>query len=175
MKSARAVAFAIFLSAVLPTSGFAQIYLEVDPLAYVMKGYSLHAGNYFSLTKADIGVFGLEIPQSVHGNKDFTVTMTGFGAKFHYTGGTEGGWFAGLGGGYTKKTYSVSGGSTSKNSFSLGIEVGYRYQFKDTGLYLQPWLGIDHAFSDKKLIVNGKIFEESEISFFPTVHIGWKF
>lgn len=166
---------AVFLTAMVSSSGFSQVYVEVDPLAYAMKGYSLHTGYFFSSTKLDVGMFGLEIPQSVHGNNDFTITMGGFGTKFHFTGGTDGGWFAGIGGGYTKTTYSALGGSTSRNRFSLGVEGGYRYQFENMGLYIQPWLGIDHTFSDKKTTVNGKVFEEDEVSFFPTIHIGWKF
>lgn len=175
MKFVRQIFTVAIIIAAFSSNGFAQIYVEVDPLAYIMKGYSLHTGYVFNGMKIDAGVFGLEVPQAVHGNKDFTVKMGGFGAKWHYLGSSTAGWFAGFGAGYTKTTYSVTGGSTSKNRFSFGVEGGYRFEFENTGLYIMPWLGIDHAFGDSKTTVNGKIFEEGTVSFFPTVHIGWAF
>lgn len=153
----------------------AQVYIESDPIAFMLNGYSFHAGYYFTTSKIDAGIFGIDIPESFHGNKGFDETGNGIGFKWHYYGSSNDGWFIGIGAGYVSMKYFFEEKSRSISQFSTGIETGYRLKIKHSGFYLQPWVGINHNFGPKHISVNQKTFKEKEISFFPTIHLGWEF
>ncbi len=175
MKRVRLFVLLLVLWFCTMETGFAQVQVEVDPIAYLLKGYSVHMGYLFQTSKVDAGVFGLEVPKSIHGNAAFTVKMGGFGLKWHYFGKSTGGFYAGIGTGYSGTKYSANGETRTVNSFSVGVEAGYRIEFQGTGFYICPWLGLDHDFGPKNIFVAGKSFKLGEITPFPTVHLGWKF
>jgi hypothetical protein len=57
--------------------------LEIDPIAYVLNGYSVHGIYVFNKTRFDIGVFGIEQPEGFDGNDGFKVKIQGVGAKIN--------------------------------------------------------------------------------------------
>lgn len=123
--------------------------IEVDPIAYIFNGYSLH-GIYQTTGcwSFDVGVFGILEPEFYSSNKGFETIHKGVGAKVHYhlQGKDTKGFYVGLGNGYSTM------GATNKESktkvigysWSAGIHTGYRFfMFNNNnsrGLYLTPWV-----------------------------------
>ena len=56
---------------------------------------------------------------------------------------------------------------------NIGGRVGYRIPIGDT-LFLSPWIGVGPA-TDGDREINGKTYEKSHLSIFPTVHLGYRF
>ncbi|MEO7049822.1 MAG: hypothetical protein ABI091_31245, partial [Ferruginibacter sp.] len=58
--------------------------LEVDPLAYVLNGYSVHGSYNYNHFKYDVGFYGIQVPTELDNNKNFTTKSIGFGLKVAY-------------------------------------------------------------------------------------------
>lgn len=156
--------------------------VELDPIAYALKGFSVHLGYQKNVIRYDAGVFGLDEPSSFSVNKDFKVRLKGFGIKAIYMGNKPGGWFAGIGTdyGFVNATHKLTGDQKKGNTIGIGINGGYRVLVGKTaktgsGLYFSPWLGVDKVFFVKKPVFTSTTYKEQNIRFFPTVHVGWRF
>lgn len=157
------------------------IEVEVDPIAYALKGYSLHGIYAHKRLRFDLGVFGIEQPGSITGNKDFTTMTRGFGLKVNYIITGIRGLYAGLDAGYAandvkdKNTMQTDIG----HNLSLGAHAGYRFFLFPkksnflSGLYITPWAGIsyNHVYDEVKLTG----YKEGNVGYFATVHIGYRF
>ena len=55
---------------------------EIDPLAYIFDGHSLHVGLGYRRLRLDVGAFGLDTPHFLESHDDFDTSSSGFGAKF---------------------------------------------------------------------------------------------
>ncbi|MFC0186133.1 hypothetical protein SAMN04515674_12362 [Pseudarcicella hirudinis] len=160
--------------------------VEVDPVAYILKGYSLH-GIYqpFSNWSFDLGVFGIEEPEGYSGNSGFRVTHKGFGVKahYHFNGKTTRGLYTGFSFGYsrTEAVYKQSGESAGGHGLGFGPHIGYRFFLNkpkegiQRGLYITPWVGVDYSLPAEKIDFEKQKYQESRWTFFPTVHFGYRF
>lgn len=151
--------------------------LEVDPIAYAAKGYSVHLNTHFPEAGfiIDLGVFAMDIPESFEKNKDFDTKFNGYGIKFNYTGNDPDGFFIGFSGGESH-VYALEKDSQQEAKdlvSSLGVQMGYRLGKK--GWYIQPWIGIDYSLKEIVLSAGGKEYKQDRIQFFPTVHVGYQF
>jgi hypothetical protein len=148
--------------------------IEVDPIAYVLGGYSLHAGLGSGPVRVDIGAFALDLPEFFHGNPDFDVSFNGYGAKLQYFPFAEqGAGFFGVDVGVARQLVQRKG-SAEMNRLTwvgLGGHVGWRFDLVG-GLYATPWLGVSRTFGNDAVTLQGKTFEPSPVVFFPAVHIG---
>jgi len=66
--------------------------IEADPMAYLFKGLSVHAGYSFDMWRFSLGTFGIDLPQAFHGNEGFDSYMKGAGisSDFFFSKYTEG-------------------------------------------------------------------------------------
>lgn len=156
--------------------------IEVDPLAYGFKGYSLHAAYQLNRFRYDAFVFGIETPDFLTSNDDFKERSNGFGFKVDYIGKNPGGWFVGLETDYsfTKATLKENGQSHKGQTLAIGIRGGYRFLFGKAsngykGFYIAPWVGLDGLIHTKDIQFEQKQYKQEGFRIFPTLHLGWRF
>lgn len=155
--------------------------VEVDPIAYVLKGYSLHAIYMHNRFRYDWGFFGIEPPAGLTGNKDFAVRTTGFGLKVNYLLQGVKGAYVGLDAGHATNTVSntKTGWRDIGHNASIGAHLGYRFflfprnQSALAGLYLTPWAGLSYNLHYDKVKLDG--YKETPLGYFATFHIGYRF
>ena len=157
--------------------------LEVDPIAYLLKGYSLHGIYHRNHLRFDVGVYGIEPPEFAHGNEGFTVKNQGVGIKVNYLFKDVQGFYAGLDGGFgsTQATFKKTEEKDTGHSYSLDVHAGYRiFPFLHAegflkGFYLNPWAGFGYDFIYDKVKMSSQPFKQSKTTFFPTIHLGYRF
>jgi len=156
---------------------------EVDPLAYAFfKGYSGHVRYNLKKVVWDAGIYGLEVPQSVHGNTDFRQKMNGFGIKTSFLINNVKGLFTGFGIGYTatEATNLIKDVDAKGKSVGGGVHLGYRLFLRKekngsrNGVYIAPWVGVDYNFHIKEVEFDNMNYKQNNWSFFPTLHIGYR-
>lgn len=158
-------------------------HVEVDPIAYALKGYSVHVIYQVNKFSFDAGIFGIQPPEGFTGNKGFLEKMNGAGIKAHYHFSGIKGWFTGLSAGYSSMDikHKASGSSDTGKSVGIGADAGYRFFFwkdqngRPTGLYLMPWVSIGYDVYQEKINIIEKEYKQQPVSFFPTIHIGYRF
>lgn len=157
--------------------------VEIDPIAYILKGYSLHGIYQVNHLRYDLGIFGIEQPESYHGNDGYSLMSRGFGAKATYLLKGIPGFYTGLGAGLAFHTAKndASLDKAKGTSASLGVIIGYRLFFKNVkspdlrGLYVTPWVSFDYNHPLKKIAFDNYNFKMKNFSIFPTIHIGYRF
>lgn len=157
--------------------------IEIDPIAYILKGYSLHGIYQVNHFRYDLGVFGIQQPESYHGNKGYSLMSRGFGAKASYLIKGIPGFYTGLSTGmaFHESQNTTSLEKTHGRSASIGIILGYRLFFKNSkspdlkGLYITPWASFDYNYHFNKMAFGGYNFRMKTFSIFPTIHIGYRF
>ncbi|NDK55739.1 hypothetical protein [Pontibacter fetidus] len=157
--------------------------VEVDPIAFFLKGYSAHVIYQPDRVRLDVGVFGVQQPESFHGNKGFNLMTQGFGLKASYLLQGTTGFYTGLGAGYTfnEATHKESGVEETGKTIGVGTHIGYRFFFqKDEdgtpkGLYITPWVSLDYNIHIDKIKFEGNEFKQDKFGVFPTVHVGYRF
>ena len=156
--------------------------LEADPIAFILSGYSLHAGYTVSHIRFDLGVFGIKQPDFALENKRFSVFSSGLGVKVDYLLRKNRGAFFGLQSDHAtdKIRLKTSEGSESVSGLTLGFRTGYRFMFGSkenqyNGIYLVPWVALIHSFNPSMVISGGHQYKQSQWSVFPTVHLGYRF
>lgn len=155
--------------------------VEVDPIAYAMKGYSVHGIYNHKHIRFDLGVFGIEQPGSITGNRDFEVMTRGFGLKVNYLVKSSKGLYAGLDAGYAANdvTLKMNLQNDKGHNLSLGAHAGYRFFIFPqnnrflSGLYITPWAGISYNYIYDNVKLSG--YKEGNIGYFVTLHIGYRF
>ncbi len=150
--------------------------IEIDPSAYVLGGHSLHLGFGNGHYRVDIGTFGLKVPQALHGDDNYDVEFSGLGVKLDYLFGHYAGWFVGLEAASSDMTYTrtTSNETTLRRQISLGPRFGYRIMYS-RNITITPWLGVAFNLEHEDVILDGERFESEAVSFFPAVHLGWRF
>lgn len=163
------------------TSSKGRIEVEIDPLAYIFKGYSVHIGYQKRLFRYDAGVFAIETPKFFTDNKDFTEYANGAGVKVDYVGKKARGWFVGLQSDYmaSRVTHDETRERSTGGVWGVGIRGGYRFMFgkaeSKQGFYVVPWIGIDKLFIQSPVKFSEHPYQEQTMRIFPTIHLGWRF
>ncbi len=155
--------------------------IEVDPLAYLLNGYSVHGVYNHDHLRFDLGVFGIEQPASLTGKKDFKVMTRGYGLKVNYLIKRVNGAYAGIDFGYAANevTARETAEKDTGHNLSAGAHLGYRFflfpRQKNmlNGFYLTPWAGISYNHVYDKVRLNN--YEEGNLGFFATFHLGYRF
>lgn len=154
-----------------------KIFVEFDPIAYALNGYSLHAGTEMDGFRFQVGAFGLDIPDAASNNANYKVRQTGFGFKIDYFGDSDRGGFVGIEYGATQVWYTLAttNFTDTRPANLAGIRIGYKYVNK-SGFYVIPWVGVDKNISDVSPINPvGEKYNVSEYLIFPTIHLGVQF
>ena len=169
--------FVLLLVSFTSVSASARYYVETDPFAYLLDGYSIHGGMESSGIRLQIGVFGATIPKGMRDNPIFKPEMRGYGVKLDYSGTTPGGWFAGLefDNSTIRYTHTDSATYILKTARLVGLRTGYKYEVKGR-FYVMPWVAIKRNLSDTSLINVGEDeYQENPWVVFPTIHLGMHF
>jgi hypothetical protein len=160
-----------------PKSQALRFDMEVDPLAYVARGYSLHLGLNWERFRFDLGAFGALVPEFFHGQKDFESHMDGYGAKLDvYLLDPQSGPFLGIEGGWLHQQIIDSRTNLvgDVDSWAAGGRVGWLFDLP-AHFYIKPWLGVGYRFGDNDVRVGARTFEQSSLLLFPTFHLGYRF
>lgn len=179
----------IILAVILMMAGeiFAQksqrIELEIDPIAYALKGYSVHLIHVQNRWRKDLGVFAIQQPQGYGPNSGYSIFSAGVGAKLNYLLNKKETWFAGIGGGYVENNIrQIATEQTAvQKLLSIGVHAGYRWSpFRNSksvfrGLYLAPWASLDYNHALNAVKWDKSSYQQARFSVFPTVHLGYKF
>lgn len=156
---------------------------EVDPIAYALKGYSVHGIYVKNRLRTDLGLFGIEQPEGYSGNDGFEVKTKGVGLKLNYLLDSRERWFAGMGIGYANNhiRQKETDQSVRQGVLSVGAHLGYRWFLfgrKDNGwrnLYLTPWMSVDYNRPMRSVAFETSGYSQKSFSLFPTVHMGYRF
>jgi hypothetical protein len=157
--------------------------IEIDPIAFLLGGYSFHGIYQHEKVRIDAGVYGLDVPESFQHNTGYELRNEGLGIKVNYVLNGVDGWYAGLGLGYSKleAKHQESGEAATGSSVGTGVDIGYRWFLKKKkddevkGLYLTPWLGINYNFYPDKVQFASREYKHKAFELFPTVHLGYRF
>jgi hypothetical protein len=169
--------------------------VETDPTAFILSGYSLHAGVGYGPFRLDLGGFAMQMPEFMHGNAGFRAKFAGAGAKLQYFFSAVGearGAFVGADAGVARLSVERedSGRRAERTVSSVGVQVGYRfilssrthsarekptYRPFEGAFYVTPWIGVGYLFGTTPIEADGKSFNLSPVSFFPAVHVGYGF
>lgn len=158
------------------------IEIEVDPLAYILNGYSLHTALAYPKMRFNLGVVGLKQPDFFLDNDAFTVYTTELDLKADYLFGKTKGWFAGLQFTYGKDRIGLKEDNYRENVWgaTIGIRGGYRImvgkansQYK--GFYISPWLAWLYTPVARTIKRKGETYTQPRWFPFPAIHLGWRF
>ena len=192
MTTATTILATLLLSTTLPTIARAEadapaltattvrdlaLDLEVDPTAYVMSGYSVHAGIGWKRFRVDLGTFAMDLPEFLHGNEGFEASFAGAGVKLQYFPlAAQRGLFVDVGLGVTRREVTlVETGTTRRDTAaSIGASIGYRFTLPH-GFYATPWIGANVDLEDGHLMVDGRTFSTPSVTPFAAIHLGYRF
>lgn len=158
--------------------------IEVDPIAYALRGASGHAAFTWKNERIQLGYGQLTMPKGMQNHENVSESFKAISLKWDYFFGKHNanqGLFVGPTFDYLFLTYEDELSQTYKeNQLSLGIRGGYKFDlFKKSkalnGLYVTPWLGVSAFTNSKDIELGGRTYTRKPLSFFPTVHLGWSF
>lgn len=151
--------------------------VETEPVSYIMNGAGI-TGTYLSgQWTYSIEVYGIEIPESMHGNDEFDASLQGleFQTERFFSGND--GFFVGSEVGVTnlEVTHSPSDETKDRINYSVGIRGGYRWYTGLGDLYLSPVTGLGYSLNGEDIQIKNATFESGAASPWATVGIGWTF
>lgn len=152
--------------------------VEVEPVAYILNGAGVTGAYQRGRWNYSIEVFGLEIPESLHGDERFGVSTLGAELQAErFFGAPEAGFFAGpeIGVSNLEVTHQASSTRESRMQYSVGLRGGYRWYTGLGDLYLSPVAGLVYTLNSEAIEVEGESFESGSLTPFATVGIGWSF
>ncbi len=152
--------------------------LEVEPLAYAFGGAGGHVAYQTGSWKYEIEVFGLQIPESLHGNDSFTASPLGAELHFeHFFSEDSGGFYVGPEAGIVRLdlTHQASGTSEQHTRYSIGVRGGYQWYPGLGNLYVSPVIGVSYTLNSEPITIGGDTFESAPVGPWGTVGIGWSF
>jgi hypothetical protein len=150
---------------------------EIDPIAYVLSGYSLHVGFGWDRARVDLGAFALDVPEFIHGDDAFDVSFHGYGVKFQYfLFAEQRGLFVGVDSALVRNLVRRRGTDLAALDVQVtaGVNAGYRFEL-GAGFYFTPWLGLGYAFESDDVTLDGETFEQQPALVFPAIHLGYRF
>lgn len=157
--------------------------IEIDPLAYLLKGYSLHTAVTYSGVRTSLGIFAIKPPTFLLQNDAFSVYTSGFDFKTDYLFGDIRGFYAGLQLTCSKDRIELRDGKEGKVDLwglNIGVRTGYRFMFgkkenQYKGFYFTPWVAIIYNPFAKTIQYETHEYSQANWVPFPTFHAGWRF
>lgn len=152
--------------------------LTVEPLAYVFGGAGGHVAVHVNDWKYEVEVFGLEIPEPLHGNDGFRASPLGGELHVeHFFGDSLHGFYAGPEAGLVRLdvTHRLSGRSERHLRYSVGMRGGYRWYPGLENLYISPVIGVSYTLNGEPITIGNDTFETAPLGPWGTVGLGWSF
>jgi hypothetical protein len=179
VRAGLALAAALLLDlAAPPGEAAAQPYLEVDPFAYPLGGFSIHAGHLAGPLRFEAGAFSLRAPSFLLVEEGWSLRVTGVVADADYLGEDQRGWFVGLVGSvlFNRYTLDATGERAERTLWSVGPRAGYLwYPGWGEHFYLAPWGSAGVNLNPEVITAGGRTYPEPRWQPFLTVHLGWRF
>lgn len=164
--------------------------IEIDPLTYISRGYSLHVRYQPMFSERiliGVGTYALDMPQAFvdmnRKNRDegweARIRSAYFVHGEFYPGKANYGWFIGEQIGFQSFKVTADAevrGTTSFNNILLMTYAGYNWHPYKGSFYLKPWVGL--GFTDKVDGINkvGNLkYEVGPLFPFFTMHAGYTF
>jgi hypothetical protein len=149
----------------IPSRAGAQIEIEADPVAYALKGDSVHVGEVLGeKNRVQVGAFGYEIRKFYGGNVNFSRRGNGVTVKYdRFLGRRTKSSFIGLDWNFTRTRYTLdaTGERTYRNDVTIGPRVGYRFE-AGSHLYITPWFSCGYVFnSGPPVVIDGQWFDRA--------------
>lgn len=166
-------------AAALPAAAPSRLHLdvEIDPTAYILRGYSLHVGIGWRRLRVDLGAYAMTMPEFMHGNPDFDVSFHGFGVKAQlFPLAEQRGLFVGVDTGLAMPLVQRRDTDLARRGLqvSVGAHIGWRFPII-AGLYVTPWVGVSYSFNAEDVTLANRTYTNNPITVFPAVHIGYRF
>jgi len=173
-----AALFFAFTGPVYAQTDVQHVDLEVEPLAYAFGGAGGHVAVQAGTWKYEVEVFGLEIPESLHGNDGFTASP--LGTELHverFFDDGPGGFYVGPEAGIVQLdvTHRASGTSEQHTRYSIGVRGGYQWYPGLGNLYVSPVVGVSYTLNADAIEIAGDSFSSAPVGPWGTVGIGWSF
>lgn len=155
--------------------------VEVDPIAYALGGFSVHAGIRHASLRFDLGAFAAQAPEWFHGSKGVSAYQSGFGLKCDYRFfADQHGWFVGAEAATVRVQLQPTDGGLAQRqrTYNVGLRTGWEFALP-YGFYVVPWIGVGASLGGKDtsmLVATGDrevTWKHKVLVVFPTVHIGW--
>ncbi|WP_438462897.1 hypothetical protein [Marinomonas sp. PE14-40] len=166
----------LLISALLANSAHS-FEVAVDPVPFLLKGYSLSLAQNFGDKRFEIGIFGLEADDDIHGNDNFDMEFEGFGIKYDHLFNHYEGVFIGWELNFADVTYTHTKSNEvfDRTVITTAPRIGYRF-VKNNNFTITPWLALDILLYDgDKVESQGDTYETDEIQLFPSIQFGYKF
>lgn len=152
--------------------------VEVEPLSYTFGGAGSHLALQRGAWKYEVEVFGLEIPESLHGNDGFEASPLGIELHLeHFFGDNASGFYVGpeVGLVQLELLHRPSGMTEHRTRYSIGMRGGYQWYTGLGNLYLSPVVGISYTLNGDAVTIAGDTYETSSLGPWGTVGLGWSF
>jgi len=156
--------------------------IETDPLAYLLRGYSVHAAVTYGKFRTSVGAYGIKPPDFLKSNDAFYVFTSGFDLKTDYLFGSVKGFHVGIQATYSRDRIGLKDTDYREDLWGLniGIRGGYRFLFgkpanQYRGFYITPWVALMYNPSTKTIQHGNEVYEQAAWVPFPTLHLGWRF
>ncbi len=156
--------------------------VEVDPIAYALGGFSVHAGIRHASFRFDLGAFAAQAPEWFHGSKGVSAYQSGFGLKCDYRFfADQHGWFVGAEAATVRVQLQPTDGGRAQQqrTYNVGLRTGWEFELP-YGFYVVPWIGVGASLGGEDatmLVATGDrevTWKHKVLVVFPTVHIGWR-
>lgn len=161
--------------------------LEMDPIAFMLHGYSVHSGYQSGHLRWDMGIYGLREPSFFTGYDNFNIRSNGGGIKMDYLFQKRKGLLLGIESDISNEHVSPKSNDSNNDvtktftNISLSMRIGYRWMLGSKsssykGFYIFPWVSfLSFNLNPQTASIQGKEYRQKTFSFFPTVHFGYSF
>lgn len=174
----------------IPDAYRSRISLEVDPLTFILKGYSFHVRYQPMFSERfliGLGTYGMDLPDQMidlnglNRDQGWEVRIRNAWLLYAewYANEANNGWFIGEQIGFQSFNVSLDrevSGSTQFNNLLIMTYGGYSWHPYKGSLYIKPWIGL--GYTDKVDGVNEvgpMTYHVGPLSGFFTFHVGYVF
>jgi hypothetical protein len=161
--------------------------VEVDPFAYLLEGYSVHAGIRTGYLRFDLGAFAARYPQFLAPSRELRGYGRGAGLKvdwrFTQRASVSNQWvteflrgpFVGISAAYAWLVVTDPVSSSYASTFQINPSVRAGWDVPLVyGFYLSPWASVGYNFGASSVVVAGQTWKVNPLALFATVHLGWR-
>jgi hypothetical protein len=155
---------------------------ETDPTSFFTNGYNFNFGYSIPHWAIRLVPYKTELPEFIHGNKDFKQNMLGVAFDLDYFfKENNNGLFVGPVVIYSKDEIENSYKQKINNDQLLaGLRIGYRIMpFKKqrenlNGFYFTPFIAPFYSSANDVAFTNGNSFEYKQFQFWGGIHLGYR-